>query len=115
MCPRKRVGDGTVVEAGTSATQGDAKRGSVVAAAIDSREPGSGVSKPSAPRPTVSASSAPAAIANRHFFMGAHSSGTTDPPSILRSPGGKMTSRIFNFNAGPGVLPEPVLEEAQRD
>jgi phosphoserine aminotransferase len=26
-----------------------------------------------------------------------------------------MTSRIFNFNAGPGVLPEPVLEEAQRD
>jgi phosphoserine aminotransferase len=26
-----------------------------------------------------------------------------------------MASRIFNFNAGPGVLPEPVLEEAQRD
>jgi phosphoserine aminotransferase len=26
-----------------------------------------------------------------------------------------MTSRIFNFGAGPGVLPEPVLEEAQRD
>jgi phosphoserine aminotransferase len=26
-----------------------------------------------------------------------------------------MTNRIFNFNAGPGVLPEPVLEEAQRD
>ncbi len=26
-----------------------------------------------------------------------------------------MTQRIFNFNAGPGVLPEPVLEEAQRD
>jgi phosphoserine aminotransferase len=26
-----------------------------------------------------------------------------------------MTSRIFNFNAGPGVLPEAVLEEAQRD
>ena len=26
-----------------------------------------------------------------------------------------MTDRIFNFGAGPGVLPEPVLEEAQRD
>jgi phosphoserine aminotransferase len=26
-----------------------------------------------------------------------------------------MTSRIFNFGAGPGVLPESVLEEAQRD
>jgi phosphoserine aminotransferase len=26
-----------------------------------------------------------------------------------------MTKRIFNFNAGPGVLPEPVLEEAQKD
>jgi phosphoserine aminotransferase len=26
-----------------------------------------------------------------------------------------MTKRILNFNAGPGVLPEPVLEEAQRD
>jgi phosphoserine aminotransferase len=26
-----------------------------------------------------------------------------------------MTSRIFNFGAGPGVLPEAVLEEAQRD
>jgi phosphoserine aminotransferase len=25
------------------------------------------------------------------------------------------TSRIFNFSAGPAVLPEPVLEEAQRD
>jgi len=26
-----------------------------------------------------------------------------------------MTERIFNFGAGPAVLPEPVLEEAQRD
>lgn len=26
-----------------------------------------------------------------------------------------MTDRIFNFGAGPGVLPEPVLAEAQRD
>lgn len=26
-----------------------------------------------------------------------------------------MTERIFNFGAGPGVLPLPVLEEAQRD
>jgi phosphoserine aminotransferase len=26
-----------------------------------------------------------------------------------------MTARIFNFGAGPAVLPEPVLEEAQRD
>src|ERR1041385_835751 len=26
-----------------------------------------------------------------------------------------MTGRIFNFSAGPAVLPVPVLEEAQRD
>jgi branched-subunit amino acid ABC-type transport system permease component len=26
-----------------------------------------------------------------------------------------MTTRIFNFAAGPAVLPEPVLAEAQRD
>src|SRR3979409_526051 len=26
-----------------------------------------------------------------------------------------MTERIFNFSAGPAVIPEPVLEEAQRD
>src|SRR5580765_7062262 len=26
-----------------------------------------------------------------------------------------MTDRIFNFGAGPAVLPEPVLEEARRD
>jgi phosphoserine aminotransferase len=26
-----------------------------------------------------------------------------------------MTERIFNFSAGPAVLPEPVLEQAQRD
>lgn len=26
-----------------------------------------------------------------------------------------MTERIFNFSAGPAILPEPVLEEAQRD
>ncbi len=26
-----------------------------------------------------------------------------------------MTERVFNFAAGPAVLPEPVLEEAQRD
>ncbi|MFB3139954.1 MAG: 3-phosphoserine/phosphohydroxythreonine transaminase, partial [Candidatus Acidiferrales bacterium] len=25
------------------------------------------------------------------------------------------TERIFNFNAGPAVLPQPVLEEARRD
>ena len=26
-----------------------------------------------------------------------------------------MTERIFNFSAGPAVIPVPVLEEAQRD
>src|SRR4030095_1358035 len=26
-----------------------------------------------------------------------------------------MTARIFNFSAGPAVMPLPVLEEAQRD
>ncbi|HEV2836505.1 MAG TPA: aminotransferase class V-fold PLP-dependent enzyme, partial [Pyrinomonadaceae bacterium] len=26
-----------------------------------------------------------------------------------------MTERIFNFSAGPAILPVPVLEEAQRD
>ena len=26
-----------------------------------------------------------------------------------------MSERIFNFSAGPAVLPVPVLEEAQRD
>ena len=26
-----------------------------------------------------------------------------------------MSSRIFNFSAGPAVLPLPVLEQAQRD
>src|SRR5712692_1920078 len=26
-----------------------------------------------------------------------------------------MSNRIFNFGAGPAVLPEPVLEEAQHD
>ena len=26
-----------------------------------------------------------------------------------------MPERIFNFSAGPAVLPLPVLEEAQRD
>ena len=26
-----------------------------------------------------------------------------------------MTQRIYNFSAGPAVLPLPVLEEAQRD
>src|SRR5688572_21669847 len=26
-----------------------------------------------------------------------------------------MTERIFNFSAGPAVLPVPVLEEARRD
>ncbi len=29
--------------------------------------------------------------------------------------GGRMTERIFNFSAGPAVLPLPVLEEARRD
>ena len=28
---------------------------------------------------------------------------------------GRMTERIFNFGAGPAVLPEPVLEEVRRD
>ena len=27
----------------------------------------------------------------------------------------KMTARIYNFSAGPAILPVPVLEEAQRD
>ena len=27
----------------------------------------------------------------------------------------KTTTRVFNFSAGPAVLPEPVLHEAQRD
>src|SRR5205085_1199736 len=44
MCPRNFVGDGTVADAGRSATRGERKRGSVVAAAIASRVPGSGVS-----------------------------------------------------------------------
>ncbi len=26
-----------------------------------------------------------------------------------------MSQRVFNFSAGPAVLPEPVLAEAQRD
>ncbi|HEY5838949.1 MAG TPA: aminotransferase class V-fold PLP-dependent enzyme, partial [Pyrinomonadaceae bacterium] len=26
-----------------------------------------------------------------------------------------MTERIFNFSAGPAIIPVPVLEEAQRD
>ena len=26
-----------------------------------------------------------------------------------------MSERIFNFSAGPAVLPEPVLKQAQRD
>jgi phosphoserine aminotransferase len=30
-------------------------------------------------------------------------------------PGHVMTTRIFNFSAGPAVLPEPVLAEVQRD
>src|SRR5207237_8619213 len=29
--------------------------------------------------------------------------------------GVQMTERIFNFSAGPAVIPVPVLEEAQRD
>jgi phosphoserine aminotransferase len=34
----------------------------------------------------------------------------------LKDPGEiEMTERIFNFSAGPAVLPVPVLEEAQRD
>jgi phosphoserine aminotransferase len=28
---------------------------------------------------------------------------------------GRATDRIFNFGAGPAILPTPVLEEAQRD
>lgn len=32
-----------------------------------------------------------------------------------RTPGDPMTERIFNFSAGPAVIPVPVLEEAQRD
>ena len=41
---RKARGDGTVAEAGTDDTHGDRKRGSVVARAISSTEPGSGTS-----------------------------------------------------------------------
>ena len=26
-----------------------------------------------------------------------------------------MSERIFNFSAGPGVLPEPVIKQAQKD
>ena len=26
-----------------------------------------------------------------------------------------MSERVFNFSAGPAVLPEPVLKQAQRD
>ena len=26
-----------------------------------------------------------------------------------------MTERIFNFSAGPAIMPVPVLEEAQKD
>ncbi|MEO8648679.1 MAG: 3-phosphoserine/phosphohydroxythreonine transaminase, partial [Acidobacteriota bacterium] len=26
-----------------------------------------------------------------------------------------MTTRIFNFSAGPAILPEPVLRQAQHD
>src|SRR4051812_37314174 len=29
--------------------------------------------------------------------------------------GTSMTPRVYNFSAGPAVLPEPVLAEAQRD
>jgi hypothetical protein len=46
MWPRNFVGEGTVALAGTEATQGERKRGSVVAAAIASADPGSGVSRP---------------------------------------------------------------------
>src|SRR3989442_14409566 len=44
MCPSCFEGDGTVPEAGTYATHGLRKRGSVVNRAIASAEPGSGVS-----------------------------------------------------------------------
>src|SRR5205807_7702973 len=37
--------------------------------------------------------------------------GLLTPPHSKRV----MTERIFNFSAGPAVIPVPVLEEAQRD
>jgi len=44
MWPRNFVGEGTVALSGTEATQGERKRGSVVAAAMAYVDPGSGVS-----------------------------------------------------------------------
>ncbi len=70
MWPRNFVGEGTVAEDGRSATQGEANRGSVVAAAIASREPGSGESKPSAPLPAERPRRTPATdAAHRALFM----------------------------------------------
>src|SRR3954447_1001124 len=36
-------------------------------------------------------------------------------PSKSTDDGTSMTERVLNFSAGPAVLPEPVLAEAQRD
>src|SRR3954468_1253653 len=38
-----------------------------------------------------------------------------DLPPKCRDDESSMTQRVFNFSAGPAVLPEPVLAEAQRD
>ena len=35
--------------------------------------------------------------------------------SDMPGAGDMSTARVFNFGAGPAVLPEPALEEAQRD
>src|SRR3954452_18341272 len=38
-----------------------------------------------------------------------------DLPPKCRDDESSMTQRVLNFSAGPAVLPEPVLAEAQRD
>src|SRR5207247_5731461 len=61
-----------------------------------------------------------AETAQRETELGHHPSEFGVPPSggiVGRTPSQKqiMTERIFNFSAGPAVIPVPVLEEAQRD
>src|SRR5207253_634000 len=91
----------------------------------DSRPPGSTGSVPGTARSLsrfwppktsseISASSAAPAISRTSRISSA--------PNRKRNRGRRerydsrsMTDRIFNFGAGPGVLPEPVLAEAQRD
>jgi phosphoserine aminotransferase len=48
---------------------------------------------------------------NGEFFIEPH--GFNEPQGLATGTG--MTTRIFNFSAGPAVLPEPVLAEVQRD